>query len=34
MWYLKFRQQHRLSLSGNRILRDIFGLEAEKVTGR
>jgi hypothetical protein len=32
-WWLTFREEHRLWVYGNRILRRIFGTKREEVTG-
>jgi len=32
-WLLKLREEHRLKVSENRVLRRIFGLKKDEVTG-
>jgi hypothetical protein len=33
IWYLTLREEHRMRLFGNRVLRGIFGPKREEVTG-
>jgi hypothetical protein len=32
-WFLTLREEHRLRVFGNRVLRGIFGSERDEVTG-